>query len=179
MIRLLAGVTPGAGLIGAATHVVGAVAARALLMGRHAGLTQHLHVLVTTAAGRGLFLGKLVRAMTAHAFQVPTFEQRRGRDQRLLFGVAGHARREGIRGRRVLFLMTRGADLIRRLAVDRMSWRDLLVALAARAGLRRGILVRLMAAQALFAGVHLHGGCVVLGPEVAVRTITGLVRVSW
>ena len=50
------------------------------------------------------------------------------------------------------------------------------MALTARARLRRRVLVRLVAAQAVFARVNLHGRRVVLFPEVTVRTVTGLVR---
>jgi hypothetical protein len=54
---------------------------------------------------------------------------------------------------------------------------DLLMALTAGARLRRPIFVRLVAAQAFFTGMNLHCRRVVLRPQMAVRTITSLVRV--
>ena len=178
VIWLLGGVAPGTSLIGAAAHVVRTVAARALPMCRHARLTEHLHVLVTTAAGRGLFLGKFVRPMTAHALHVPAFEQRRCRDDRLPFRMARRAGAQGIRSRGVLFLVASGANLIGRLALERVRRSDLLMALTAGPRLRCRLLVWLVAAQALFAGMNLHGRRVVLRPQVAVRTVPCLVSVS-
>jgi hypothetical protein len=51
------------------------------------------------------------------------------------------------------------------------------MALTAGARLRRPIFVRLVAAQAFFTGMNLHCRRVVLRPQMAVRTITSLVRV--
>jgi hypothetical protein len=113
MVWLLGGVAPGTGLIGTAAYVVRTVAAGALPMCRHVRLTEHLHVLVTAAAGRGFFLGKLVRPMAAHTFHVAAFEQRGGGDQRLFFGMARRAGRERIRGGRVLLLVASRAHLVR------------------------------------------------------------------
>jgi hypothetical protein len=133
MIRLLGRVTPGAGLIWTALDVVWTVAARTLLMRRHARLTQSQDVLVTAAARRGLFLGKLVRAMAAHAFHVPALEQGARRNDRLLLRVARSTRSECIGGRRVLILVARRAHLVGRLALERVSGNDLAMTLAARA----------------------------------------------
>jgi hypothetical protein len=178
MIRLLGGVAPGASLIRTAAHVVGTMAARALLVCRHASLTQHQHLLVTAAAGRRLSLGKLVGAMTAHAFHVTAIEQRARGNDRFLFRMARRTRGQRLGSGRVLLLVTGRAHLVRRFALEGMGRSDLLMALTAGTGLRCRIFVRLVAAQALFAGVDLHGRRVVLRCEVAVRTIARLVRVG-
>ena len=62
------------GLRGAGAHIVRGVATGALLMRRCPGAAQHCNIGVARAAWRGLFLGKLVRAVTPHTLAVAAFE---------------------------------------------------------------------------------------------------------
>jgi hypothetical protein len=87
MIRVHVLMTFGARLLGAAAHVVGRVAVRALLMALGVRAAQCGNVLVAPPARRGLLFAELVGPMAAHTLPVPRREQGRLRNERLLLGV--------------------------------------------------------------------------------------------
>jgi hypothetical protein len=79
-------------------------------MGGDAAVTDHRRVLVTVTAGDGLLGFVVVGAVAAGALGVPIEEGGR-RDDGVVLGVTGRARRARVLGSFVLVLMARGAHL--------------------------------------------------------------------
>ncbi len=94
-------VTRWAGPCGGASHVVRRVAIGATAVRRDAPAADHVHLRVTAATRRGFFFLELVRLMAADTLRVSARKQRRGRNDRLLFGVTRGARADRRRGRSV------------------------------------------------------------------------------
>jgi hypothetical protein len=177
VIGVLVGVTARAGTLGTAFDVVRLVAARALLVCADTGTTERQLALVTAAAVGRLFLPELVRTVTTDTLAVSTREQRRLGDDGLVAGVTAHARAERLGSSRVLFLVTRGADLIGRFVRHRVRRGDVLVAASASRRLGRCVLVRSMTAEARLARVHLDPRRAALWAQVTMIAISGLVGV--
>lgn len=172
VIRMLRAVATRASLLGAAAHVVRAMTARALLVRRYFGLSQNYDVFVASAARRSFGFFEVVGPMATDALLVASFEQRcRGNDG-LLLGVAIRAPAQRLRCRRVLLLVARRAHLVRRLAVRRVRGGDGLVTLAARPGLRAGVGVGPVTAQAFPRGMDLDGRGLALRLQVAMRAVS-------
>lgn len=178
VIRVLVGVTAGAGLVGATRDIVRRVAARTLAMTARVSRAEHCDVFMTAATGDGLLFAELMRLVTANASNVPPFEQRRRGHDRLRLLVAGHARAERLDARGVLLVVTRRANLVRRLARERVRGLNVLMTLRTGARYRCAVFVRTVAVQALAGVVDLHGRGQGLARSVAVQAVTGLVRMS-
>lgn len=177
MVGVHVAVTLGAGLLGAATHVMRGVAIHTLLMARRVGTAERGEVLVARAARSSLLFTELVGTMAAHALAMASSEQRRLRDDWLLFCVTRNARPQGFRGRRVLFLVAGGAGLDDRFAGRCVSCHDVFVAVGAGSRNGLGVFVRAVAVEALFGVVNLHGWCRALCRQVTMRTLASSVGV--
>jgi hypothetical protein len=132
VVGLLSRVATRASALSAAAHVVGLVAAGAVAVSGHVGLSQHDDVLVAASAGRGLGFLEVVGTVAPHALEVTPLEQSCRGDERLLFRMTRDAAPERLRGRRMLLLVAGRAHLVRRLAVRSVGGGD--VFMAARAG---------------------------------------------
>jgi hypothetical protein len=111
MIGVHGGVALGAGLRGAAAHVVGGVAIRTLLVAGRLAAAEDREALVAGAAWRRLVFRELVRTMATHALPMAGVEESGLGHDRLLLRVTRSARGECIRGRCVLLLVASGAGL--------------------------------------------------------------------
>jgi hypothetical protein len=178
MIWMFVGMTARAGLIGATFYVVRGVAIGAFTMPLGMARAEHREIFMTGAAGYRLLFAELMGLVTTDAGNVTRFEQGRRRHDGLGLRVTRHARRERLCRRGMLLLMARSAHLIRSLVGDGVSWRDVLVAVLARAGLRRRMLVRPMTVEAFAGVVNLHRRRERLAHAMAMSAVTGLVLVQ-
>jgi hypothetical protein len=178
MVRVLVGMTARAGLIGAAQHVVGRVAVRAIAVASGVARAQHGEILVAGATGHGFVFGELVGLMTADAGDVTPFEQSRSRYHRLRLLVTGDAGSQRLGASSVLLLVTGRTNLVRCLAADGVSGLDVLMTALARPGLRRRVLVWTMTIEALTGVVNLHRGRERLAAAVTMKAIPRLVLVQ-
>jgi hypothetical protein len=173
MIRMHVRVTICAGFFRASAHIVRGVAARALGVCLHGDFSQDVNRRVARAASDGRCFGKPMRFMTADALGVALVEQGAGRHDRLLFRVAGRARTESLRRRRVLMLVTRSANLHGRLVQRSVGRRNVLVTIGTLSGLRCAIFMRVMTVQALARAVNPDRDSVALRGGVAADALRG------
>jgi len=90
-------------------------------------------------------------------------------------GVAGHARRERLTGRRVLLLVTGRTDFVRCLVRRGMSGAHLRVTVTTRAGLGQPFGMGTMATEAGLAGVHADARRLALLDQMTMVAVAGLV----
>lgn len=167
MVRMHASVAIRAGFFRAAAHVVRPVAAGALIVSSDARCTEHVDLSVAGATRLCSLFAEVVRPVATDAFAVAVGEERGLGHDRLLGRVARLAGTDGFGGWRVLVLVAGGANLHRRFA-DRGVVRGYLpMAIHARPGPGRGVLVRLVAAYAVARAVHDDGGGLALLLRVA------------
>ncbi len=175
MVRMHGLMAVRAGSGGRGGHVVGRVATAALSVCRNLGATEHV-LLVTRAAGYGLFLLEPMGLMTTRALTVPVLEQGCRGHSRRLNGVARDA--GGARFARVgvQVLMARRAGLRRGLPFRGMGGFDVRVATVARCRLRLLIFVGPVAIDARLIAVSFHCGRACLGRRVATFAVSGGIR---
>jgi hypothetical protein len=118
--------------------------------------TEHVLLRVTAPTIYRFLLFERVRSVAAKALRVPALEQRRSRNDRLVFGVASDARGARVERGSVLVLVAGLATLGRRPPAGRVRGVDPFVAALARSRLGLVVLVRPMALQALLRPVHDH-----------------------
>ena len=156
-------------------HVVRRMTIAAVIVRLDVTGAEHDDPLVAIAAGHGLRVFELMRAVAAGALRMSAFEGGRGRHDGLVLGMAVHAGRERVFGGRVLVLVARLADLVGALALRGMLGVDLRMAVGAGRRLGGGILVRSVAAEARLGRVRPHGGLGALLQGVATLAVALLV----
>lgn len=132
VVRMFVAMTARASLIGAVLNVMRRVAAGAITMAGRLPRAQHREIFVARATGDGLLFGELMRLVAADASHVTAFEQRGGWHDRLGLLVTRHARGQRLGASGVLLLVASRANLVGRLASDRVRGRDVLVTVLAR-----------------------------------------------
>jgi hypothetical protein len=178
VVRMLIGMTAGASSIGAALNVVRGVAVRAVFVARGVAPAEHRQIFMATPASDRLLFPELVGLVAADARHVPAVEQGCRRHQGLAVLMARSASGERLRAGGVLLLMASRANLIGRLAVDRVRWLDVSMAVLANTRLRRRIFMGPVAIQALAAVVDSNCRRDALVRRVAVNAVARLMRVQ-
>lgn len=147
------------------------VAVGALVVGFHAVIAEHQHVVVAVPAGHGLAFLEVVRSVTTGALGV-SFEEGGFWDPWMLGLVTGGAGFARLGSGRVLMRVAGGAGRDDVLAGGRMRGADL-VAIAARRRDWFFLFVGSMARKTLLRVVHAHCGSVALIHQMAARAVAG------